>query len=201
MLGYQSISFKVSEFKTQIRQNNKINLSPTSIDLQEVVVMPKYTKTKILGNRTTSKKKVDGFFGDALGREGGAIIKLKKRFQPAQVLSARVSIARNDYDSIKFRVNFYSIKDGLPHKQLMQKNIIVSSTIKQGVLEIDLEEYNIMVEDDFAITLEWIEDFGNKRLLFSMQFLGSKTVYRYTSQGRWEKYNFVGPGFNVTIGY
>ena len=201
MVGYEAMIFKVSEIRRILRTKPKIYLKPAIIDLKEVVVMPKFRKTKVLGNTTTSTKMTDGFYGDALGREGGAIIKLKKKFRPARVLKLRASIARNDYDTIKFRINFYDLKDGLPGEKIVQKNILVSSTIKQGILEVDLEPYEITLNEDFCVTLEWIEDFGNKRLLFSMGFLGAKTVYRYTSQGSWEKYNFVGPGFNVTIGY
>ena len=201
MVGYECRSFKVGEFKRKIETDPEVLLNPAIFDLQEVVVMPKFTKTKVLGNKTTSTKMTDGFSGDALGREGGAIIKLRKRYRPARVLSFRGSIARNDYDSIKFRLNFYSIKDGLPDQKLVEKNIIINSTVKKGVVEVNLEKYNILLKDDFAVTLEWIEDFGNKKLLFSMGLLGSKTVYRYTSQANWEKYNFVGPGITVTIGY
>ncbi len=201
MVGYKSQTHRVDEFKKKMAAGSVVLLAPANLTLPEVVVVPKYTKTKVLGNRTTSRKMTDGFAGDLLGREGGAMIKLKKRFRPAQVLNCRISIARNDYDSIKFRLNFYSIKDDLPFEKLPQKDIIISSTIKQGIIEVDLEPYNIILKDDFVVTLEWIEDFGNERLLFSMGLLGSKTVFRYTSHANWEKYNFVGPGITVTIGY
>ncbi|MEL6356808.1 MAG: hypothetical protein AAFQ37_07740, partial [Bacteroidota bacterium] len=72
------------------------------------------------------------------------------------------------------------------------------------VFEMDLEEYNMVVNDDFAVTLEWIEDFGDDRLLFSFKRFGPKCVYRYTSQADWEAYSGLlapSPSVNVTIGY
>ncbi|MEL6356115.1 MAG: carboxypeptidase-like regulatory domain-containing protein, partial [Bacteroidota bacterium] len=111
MLGYKSRSFRVSEFRKKISAESHLPLHPQPIELQEVVVVPKYSRTKVLGNKAVPTRRSDGFDGDVLGREGGIIVKLKKRYRPAQILKFSIYIARNDYDLIKFRVNFYSVKN------------------------------------------------------------------------------------------
>lgn len=204
LLSYESKTFSVAELRNRLREGASISLQPKAIDLTEIVVVPKFTKTKVIGNPAKAAKLTDGFQGDELGREGGIIIDLPKRLQPAQVLKFRVHIARSTYDELKFRLNFYSVKNKIPYKPLPQESIIVTTDIKSGVLEVDLEDYNIMVNDDFAVTLEWIEDFGAGQLRFSFRRFGPRCVFRYASQDNWESYSGLlapSPHLNVTVGY
>jgi len=201
MVGYESLSFSVSEFKKKIKDNPKISLSPTSVELDEVVVMPKFTETIILGNTTTSTNFSAGFSIDSLGKEAGVKIKLKKKYRPAQILKFRTSIASSDYDTIRFRLNFYDLKRGKPTEKIVQENIIVTSTVKSGVIEVDLEDYQILVEDDFCVTLEWIENLWGKNLNFSSRLGGAKFIYRHTSHGTWQDFRIFSLGFNVELGY
>ncbi|MFK8164870.1 MAG: hypothetical protein AB8H12_20660 [Lewinella sp.] len=84
----------------------------------------------------------------------------------------------------------------------------ITSKIKSGVLEVDLEPYDIVLQEDFAITLEWIEDFGestwNNGLRFAMRRFGPKCVFRYASQDNWSAYSGLlapSPCMNITVGY
>jgi len=209
ILGYASFDGKVSQFKKLVRKNKVIKLEPLSYDLQEVVVAPAFSKTKRFGNRAKEKKLTDGFEGDLLGREGGIVVKLGERYRPGVITKFRAYIVYNPYDELKFRVNFYKLKNGLPGEPLSRKSIIVTTKIKSGVLEASLEDYNVVVEDDFAMTLEWIEDFGDdsfsmRGLRFAMRRFGPKCVFRYASQDDWEAYSGLlapSPCMNVTIGY
>jgi len=201
MVGYEAFSLPVKEFKEQLRSNPTIKLQAAIVELTEVVVVPKFNKTKTLGNKIATTRLRDGFDEDVLGREGGIVVKLKRKFRPAHVLRFRMYIAHSTYDTIKFRLNFYSLKDKLPGSKIVQKNIIVTSTIKEGAVEVDLEDYQIVVKDDFCVTIEWIEDFGNGNLLFPFRRLGARCIYRNTSQADWVRFPFMSPAMNVTIGY
>jgi len=210
ILGYASFDGKVSQFKKLVRQNKVIKLEPLSYDLQEIVVAPAFSKTKRFGNRAESKKLTDGFDGDLLGREGGIVVKLGERYRPGVITKFRAFVVSNPYKEIKFRLNFYKLRNGLPAEPLSRKSIIITSKIKNGVLEANLEDYNIVVDDDFAMTLEWIEDFeleGQYRmggLRFAMRRFGPKCVFRYASQDNWDAYSGLlapSPCMNVTIGY
>ena len=61
----------------------------------------------------------------------------------------------------------------------------------------------IVVEDDFFLTVELIENKGNKEseVFFSAGLLGNATVTRLTSQAEWEKLGSIGIGFGVTAEY
>lgn len=204
MLGYESKTFGVTEFRQLMRSEGKVVLQPKQYDLEQIVVVPDFTKTKVIGNPARRMKLLDGFSGDKLGREGGIIIKLKKRYQPAKVIKFQLYIAYSTYDQLKFRLNFYSVRNNKPFKPLAQENVIITTDIKEGILEVDLEQYNIVVQDDFAVTLEWIEDFGEGRLRFPFRRFGPRCVFRYASQDSWDSYSGLlapSPALNVTIGY
>jgi hypothetical protein len=69
------------------------------------------------------------------------------------------------------------------------------------MMRIDLREYNVWVDDDFYIGLEWIQDLGNKSLLFSADRLTGVIVNRQTSQGNWNNVKGLGLGFHVEVKY
>jgi hypothetical protein len=199
-IGYKPLIFRVSNFKTIILNNPSIQLEEEITDLQEVVVSSRKLKEKILGNKTTSKRISGGFSSNNLGNEIGVKIKIKK--SPTYIEDFNVSIVKNEYDTIKFRLNFYDLKNGLPNKSLLKENIIIVSEIKEGKLTVDLRDYDIVVYEDFFVSLEWIENLGDEfGLSFSAGFLGSPIIFKKTSQDYWQKKGAVSIGFNVTVKY
>jgi len=197
MIGYKSKTVKAGDAATLLNSTANVELEEDAIKLEEVVILSQDLKEKILGNETESTSIVAGFSTNELGNEVGIVIKIKNK--PAYIQAFNVNIASNKYDTLKFRVNLYSLKDGLPDTSLLKKSIIVNTTLKNGKLSIDLRKYNIIVEEDFFAALEWIEDLGSNGLYFSANFLGSPIIARHTSQGNWEKIGGVSLGFNVKV--
>jgi len=199
MIGYEYREYIVSDFKKEILENSTVKLIRAINELDEIVVVYKNLKEKILGSKTTSKVITGGFTKDALGSEVGIKIKIKK--SPTYIDDFNVSITHNAHDTIRFRLNFYDVKNGLPNNNILKENIIVKTNMKEGVLTVDLRKYNIVMEDDFIVTLEWLEDLGIDGLRFSMGFLGKAIIHRSTSQAKWEKTRGITIGFNVTARY
>jgi len=185
--------------KKKIKKNSEIKLAQKTTELREVVISARELKEKILGNKTESKTMVGGFTSNELGNEVGIVIKIKR--SPTYINQFSASIATNKYDSLKFRLNFYDLKDGLPNKPIVNESIIVTSKIKEGKLVVDLSKYDIIVEDDFFVSLEWIENLGEDGLYFSVGLLGSPIIARHTSQADWKKVGAISIGFNVTAKY
>lgn len=129
----------------------------------------------------------------------GTLIKIKSA--PAYLKSFSTNIVANKHDSIKFRLNFYTVVGGMPGESLLNHNIIVVCKIKAGELKVDLSQYNIVVQDDFFVALEWIESFDTGGIRFSMGFLGSPTIVKLASQSNWEKIGALSVGFNITAEY
>ncbi len=198
-VGYKSLQFKVSDFRMMIIKDKEIEMEEEVSKLSEVVVTGKREKRKIYGNSTQSRKFRGGFTDSELGNELGIVIKIKKK--PTYINAFHAFIVSNTSDSMKFRLNFYSLKNGVPKDKVIKEQIVFPITTKAGQFTFDLTEYEIIMNDDFFISLELIENFGQKskkRILFSVGFFGSPFMARVTSQGAWGKYKAVSLGFNVT---
>ena len=197
MIGYEP---EVGSIQSLAGTDSRVKLKVKPVTVEKVEIDASKLKVKVLGNKTESKSMIAGFSTNELGNEVGNVIKIKK--SPTYLKDFNVFIAQNEYDTVRFRLNFYEVKDGMPGKSLLQESIIVETTLKQGKLTVDLERYSIIVEDDFIVALEWIEDLGEGGLMFSAGLFGSPLVARQTSQGDWEKIGMgVSLGFNVTCAY
>ncbi len=200
IVGYQTRVFKVAEFKAYIVNNPEMKLLERTQELRAIIVTEKRLKEEILGNRTESKKFRGGFTKSDLGNELGIVVQVKKG--GAFIKTFNAFIVSNTSDSMKFRLNFYDLKNGLPNIKIVSDQIIFPIKTKTGKFVLDLRQYDIKVNDDFFVSLELIENFGQKDtrgILFSVGFLGSAFITRETSQGKWKKYRGVSLGFNVTV--
>lgn len=201
MVGYEPFEMTVAAFKTKMASSNKIALKPSVEKVQEVVVESTVLnlKTRILGNKTTSKSTTFQFGKDQLGNEVGIRIKAKKKRKPMYLREFRASIASSNYEELKFRLNFYTMKNGLPDERIQTENIIVTSTIKEGLLVVDLKPYDLVIKGDFFVSLEWIEDLGKEGLSFSASLSSSPLIVRQASQANWLKVGIAGVGFTVKV--
>ena len=200
-IGYETRIFIAKEFIKTLKENKTITLSEKIIELNEVVVSNKKLKENDLGNKTKSKMMRGGFRNAELGNELGIKIKIKK--SPTYITKFHANVTSNTGEKMKFRLNFYSMEKGLPKEKLIKQNIIFSIDSKEGEFTLDLSKYNLVVEEDFYLTMELIENEGNKEseVFFSAGLLGNATVTRLTSQAEWKKFGSIGIGFSLTSEY
>jgi len=199
IIGYKSLTLKVSDFLQKYKNPADIFLETEAYKLPEVVITDKPLKKAILGNKTESVMMQAGFTSNELGNEVGIAIKIKRT--PAYIEKFNIFISDNTYDTLKFRINIYSLKDGLPGENIMKQPVVVYTTLKRGRLSIDLSKYNIVAYGNVFASLEWIEDLGKNGLYFSASFGGSPVMARHTSQGNWEKVGPVSMGINLEVKY
>ncbi len=202
MIGFAHQDFVVEKYLNQDVTERTIEMEEKNTLLDEVTVVRKKNKKykrKVLGNKTQSKILVGGFTSNDLGNEIGIICRIRK--SPSFLETFNISIAKNTYGSIKFRLNFYKLSDGLPQENLLEEMIIVESDIELGVVSVDLRPYDIVMEDDFLVAIEWIEDLGLGELLFSAGFFGSNLYAKETSQGNWIQIGVAAFGMNVEVVY
>jgi hypothetical protein len=199
MIGYMPKTYLVSDFIMHYTPGETIMLTPEIHQLAEVKISGRKLKLAVLGNTTQSKSTDAGFTSNRLGNEIGEIIKIKRA--PTFLREFNASLAHSIPDSIKLRLNFYSVKDGLPDKILQQQNIFVTVKKGQEQITVDLTPYNIVVSDKFFVSLEWIKDSPGPGLMFSASLFSSAMISRETSQAAWEKEGLAGVGFNVLVSY
>ncbi len=199
MVGYKAQKFAVKDLAARQGALN-ISLIQEITQLKEVKVTNRKWKTAILGNTTKSQGTTVGFENNTLGHEIGAIIKIKR--SPTWLKQFNASIVENVLsDSVKMRLNIYSVKDGLPDKNLLHQNILVTVHKGDKAISINLEPYNVIVEDKFFVSLEWIQSARGQGIMFSASLLSSAIIARETSQATWQKVGIVGLGFNVLAEY
>ncbi len=198
-IQYLPKEYTVKDFISLINLKKQIILDENKQVLEEVVVTSQKLKKDNLGNKVTSSMIEAGFKNNALGSEVGVKIKIKHK--PTYIDSFNFSITSCEYDSLFFRLNIYDIKDGMPHKNLLSKNIYFSSNVKKGKVSIDLTEYDIVINKDIIITIEYIKELGQGKLNFSAGLLGKKVYHRQTSFSEWEKTGLISLGFNVDVRY
>ena len=164
-IGFKTERYSISELKGK---NNIILLQPENTELDEVVVSSKKIKLKSKKIGRTSKglglthmnfysyyeKDVD----DRLSKERGMKLKIRRN---CHIKDLNFKITSNDFTSLKFRINFYKIEDGLPTELLIEKNIVFE--VKDNFLgwfKVDLESYEIYLKkdiEDVAVTIQWLE--------------------------------------------
>jgi hypothetical protein len=195
MIGYLPQTFLVSKFKP----GAAIALVPDVRQLSEVKISGRKLKESILGNKTRSKTTDAGFNSNELGNEIGEMISIKR--SPTYLKQFNASIARETSDTVKLRLNFYSVKNGRPDTILQQQNIFIKVQKGQDNISVDLTPYHIVVTNKFFVSLEWIENAPGPGLMFSASLLSSPIISRETSQANWEKIGIAGIGFNILAAY
>ncbi|MBN8697607.1 MAG: carboxypeptidase-like regulatory domain-containing protein [Bacteroidetes bacterium] len=196
-IGFKNEVYRVSDFTK--KQTFDLFLEEDIVLLQQIVVKPKVFKTKVLGNENDSRSISAGFLSNDLGSELGVIMHIKK--SPSFLEKACFNVAFNDAGIVKFRVNIYHMKNGIVDSIILKKPIIAEIDKQTRVLTVDLKPYNIIVEDDFLVSLEWIEGHGSEKINFCAGLMNGNSMFRKTSQDSWKKISPVGIGFNCTVLY
>ncbi len=156
-IGYERQELLVKNAATE---NLEVRLRPQVISLTEVAIKPRKLKSKVLGKNDREYFTSTAFFNrsdvidDKLGKETGNIIPISKS---CYLNSFSVYVNSNEFKSIKFRLNLYAVKDGLPAESLLKEEILFDIKDQQtGWVEVDLRKYNLHVEglDKIAVTMQ-----------------------------------------------
>jgi NifU-like protein involved in Fe-S cluster formation len=199
MIGYESIQMEVNQLERQLRGSRTLELKPSNYIMEEVVLESTTLLSKKVGNVKYSKNIYAAFGEDMLGNEMGIFIKIKKR--PTIIKDVSFDIKTKGLDTARFRLNVYSTKRGKPSKNILNDNVIIETTTQDGLVTVDLSTYNIIVQDDFLITLEWIEDYPEDSIHFGATIFSKPIWVRETSQANFTKVPIIGIGLSATILY
>lgn len=199
MIGFDTRDFQVAKLETILLSNNTLVFAEQTTFLEEVVLIAeKKWDTRISGNSSTSKLLITGFTSNQLGNEIALFVKVKKT--PAYIDGIQFSVVENIYPEVSFRVNVYSSTYRFPDENILKENIFVTLKQSEGLISVDLKEYDILVEDDVFISLEWIdEDLGSEGLWFSAGVFGKSIYARSTSHAEWKKQRGLSLGMSVTL--
>lgn len=191
-----SIGFRPRRLTVQalLAQPN-VQLTEDAVALREVKVKAKgyFRRARTLGITSNSENSTLTLSAKDLGAEIGTVINLKHK--PTKVLTANFNVAYNRAGSLKFRVNLYRLlPNGKPSmEKLVQRDIIVTSSVAKGPITVDLTADQLILDDDFFLALEWIGGADAAKVTNQLAFSASigyanNDLYvRETSQGIWER--------------
>jgi len=192
-LGYATVHIKCA----RLLEQGDVQLSATNHKLQTVEINASRLESKpvVLGVRHKNGRGHSIAYSSVqLGAEIGAAISVKR---PTYIQSANFVINHAQGDSMCFRVHLYSWIDGEVGENLLRENIYIKEKQKRGLLTVSLAEYNIVVEDDVLLSLEWLEDVNglrNQEITFDTKKsrkLGGAYIKQY-SNGGFERIRHIG---------
>ncbi len=153
MIGYEPQTFSISDL---IQKDIKIKMLETSCEINEVIISP--TIKRFIGANGFNRLQGWSGWGRLHERKGYEMgIKLDLGEKPVKINSLHVLLHRQAFDSSLFRLHIRAIKDTLVLNELLTENIIISLTNESGWANIDLEQYNLILNGEIALTLEWLK--------------------------------------------
>jgi len=194
-IGYRSAEISYQKLK-DARQI--IALAPTITFLNQVAVKPVKFKVKTFGRTgssafmSTKMISEHNHTSDELGKEIGTVIDIDKN---CRLTAFNMHVISNNYDNVKFRLNIYSVKNGLPDTLIIKDNIFLDvGHIRQRWINVDLAKYQIYLQGytEVAVAIQWIKsEIGDdpKRSfnVAAVPSLGQYILFRDKSQSTWLK--------------
>lgn len=191
--GYETKRLLLAEF---VKQNDKtIKLVKRVISLQEIVLSNESGEEETFGRNASGKLMQVSLHNKTsadmtVGSEMGIRIKPKS---PALLKNVNWYISANNFRSIKFRLNVYSVKNNIPDSLLTDEQIF--GTVGEyitGWIQLDLEPYNIKVDKDFIVTIQWIESKTDNKdkpvtMIPAAVSFSKDTYVRIASQDKWKR--------------
>lgn len=182
MIGYQSKSFLVSQFKE--KSIKEVYLNPISYYLREVKIIYSRPRRIRLGTPVTSNDLRSGFANNDLGSELGIKVYVRRQ---VKLTDLNLNVAICTFDSVTYRLNIYQSVNQTEYKNILTEPIYISFSKDRinKVITFDLRKYSIVIEGDVLITLELFKDLGEGKLLFRTEFFTGITYHKKTSEGNW----------------
>ncbi len=194
VVTFSAIGFETKNISGNDLKNSKtVELNPKDYQIEAIkITAQRFGEEQLFGVKNETRGKSMGFGSSKLGTEIGAPIKIDK---PTYIKTANFVLNHAKGDSMFFRMNIYQFQDGEIGENLLKENILIMQKQEKGVVSVDLTSYNIILENDVLLSLEWIKDDngkGNVGLTFDTK-KGKKVkgVYlKYTSQSDFNKLKY-----------
>lgn len=170
-LGFTTEERTVREL-FQSTSRNTIYLTERALELGEVGISASRLEEEEIGIMDT------GFNWISAGVENKSpgfelAMKMEARRYPSILQNLRFYVNYNPGRSAIIRINVYENDNGVPGQNIVRENIIFRTTQKNGWVRLNLEPYRVVVQNDFFIGLEWIENLEGEET-FSMYLAGKR---------------------------
>ena len=156
-IGYQAAVYVLRDLNVTNKQ--LFRLRPIVYAFEPATVTAKGNKTEPIGFTKPSNLRTGwGDFSSSRGRMRGVVI--QNIDCSSTIKSFAFRIRNNDWDSVAFRLDLVSFKDGKPGNSLLPENIIIHTGAKNKWVTVDLADYGISPCGNVLATLEWVDAWG-----------------------------------------
>lgn len=200
-IGYQSEVFSIGQLKMKLKSGPLTILLKKSVQqLEQVSVISKKAKLKILGYDINSKLFGFGVGSSGVGSQAGVVIPIKH--PDTNIESLSFFIIQNSFKHLVLRLNIYKMEDNKPGNNILKENIYIKiENMQTGKMVFDLTKYNLYVSKNVLVALEWIEAQPEANSILNIgATLFGHTYFMPTSQYTWTKKS-VGLGISVKTYY
>jgi hypothetical protein len=210
IIGYHSFRVAVKDFINNSDKPIKLTANVTLLREVHVTSSNSRINTEAIGRQSSGKLIQASIHNktsadETVGSEMGMRYKIDKN--NAILKDFNFYISANNFNSIIFRINIYSVKNDLPDTLINNKQIFTTiNNFKTGWIKIALEEYSLTVRNDIIITVQWVESRMDKKenpitIVPVEMSLFSKFCYvRIASQDKWKRMGIRLSSY-VTIAY
>ncbi len=186
-IGYESLEIQFQDLV--VEGTVELTKKNYELGLVEVQATRFDGEEKIFGLKNKKRGPSIGFGNPQLGTAIGSLIRLDK---PTYIKSANFVLNHAKGDSLLFRVNIYSFENDEIGDNLLTENVLIREKQRKGTITVDLTDYNLVLDSDVVLSVEWIKDFdelGSKGVTFDLKKgKKSKGVYlRLYSTGAFSK--------------
>jgi len=194
-VGYSSVELNPQRLKDG---QQIIALSPANTYLNQAIVKPLRFKVKTFGRTgssafmSTKMISEHNHTSDELGKEIGTVIDIDKN---CRLTAFNMHVIFNHFDNVKFRLNIYSLKNGLPDTLIIKDNILLDvGHVRQKWINVDLTKYQIYLEGykEVAVAVQWLKsttgsDPQKSFNIAAVPAIGHHILFRDKSQSTWLK--------------
>jgi len=108
---------------------------------------------------------------------------------PLKILDFRFYAMEMVSDSLLLSLNFYNLSNGMPGKKIVNQNILFKVGKNKNV-SVDLSPYNIIMNDDFVVSVKMVKAYGNAKmpsLKIPCKVFSFPLIYNRSKQTGWAK--------------
>jgi len=192
-LGFSIIGYETKKIRIEkiIKSYLIIQLTPKRYLLKEVIVRDKKRDTRTLGRVQPSKWTTGQSGQTEFGFGGEWGLRINHDDKKYLLNDVQFHLRYNTFDSVLYRIQVYSIKDGLPNESLLTKDLFVKSYRNKKWIIAYCEDQQILIDQDVIVTFEfvrlWFSKSGENRLFIThgTGYEQGTTYHRSSSQDAW----------------
>ncbi len=196
-LGYETKKIEYANSDHLINRDLVVYMKPKELELMEVEV---YNDGQEFINDNVGYRNFGeeyfGYWKDDMALGGELATRVIVRDGLRKLHTLEFMVKENISDSLLLRMNFYDDDGGIyrmPGTNINKsgKDILYVLKAGQESILIDLDPFDIIVNDDFIVSLELVDVYGNSPpgLALEASYNGFGSYRRYTSQDKWVKFS------------